>query len=156
MGKISGFRKRGRRNGVAFPIFSVFFRFLPFSSVFFRFFFPFSSVFFRFLPFSSVSFRFFPFFFVSFSEKERGDTVRETPFAKRRRLHTAGVENWGSPISVPMALRAELASVNDANSTGHAQVDRNHTFVRRGFAQQNFLPSLLTTCTASSSKEENA
>ena len=62
----SGFRKRGRRNGVA----SDFFRFLPFSSVFFRFFrvfFPFSSVFFRFLPFSSVS----------FSEKNG-----ETPFAR--------------------------------------------------------------------------
>ena len=78
------------------PFFSsvFFFRFfLPFfSSVFFfrfflRFFLPFfSSVFFFrcFLPlFSSVFFRFF--FSVSFSgKKNRGDTVRETPFAKPR------------------------------------------------------------------------
>ena len=42
--KYSGFRKRGRRNGVA----SDFFRSLPFLSVFFRFFL-FSSVFFRFI-----------------------------------------------------------------------------------------------------------
>ena len=50
---------KGRRNGVA--------------SFFFRFF--------RFLPF----FFFFSFSSVSFSEKKRGDTVRETPFAKPRR-----------------------------------------------------------------------
>ena len=78
-GLVSGFRKRGRRNGVA----SDFFRFFPFFSVSFRF----LSVFFRFFPFFSVFFRFFPFssvFFVSFSEKKRGDTVRETPFAKPR------------------------------------------------------------------------
>ena len=79
---LSGFRKRDRRNGVAsdfFPFFSVFFRFLPFSSVFFSFFlvsFPFSSVF-------PVFFSFFQ--FNSFSKKKnRGDTVRETPFAKPR------------------------------------------------------------------------
>ena len=61
------------------PIFSVFLRFFPFSSFF--------SVFFRFFPFSSVFFRFFS---VSFSEKKRGDTVREsrreTPFAKPRSM----------------------------------------------------------------------
>ena len=80
-----------------FPCFlSVFFRFFPFFPCFlsvfslfsFRFFlvfFPFFpcflSVFFRFLPFSSifsVFFRFFRFIF----RKKRGDTVRETPFAK--------------------------------------------------------------------------
>ena len=61
---------------------------LLFSSVFFRFL-PFSSVFFRFLPLFSVFFLFFcflPFFSVSFSEKKRGDTVRETPFAKPQDL----------------------------------------------------------------------
>ena len=57
-----------------------FFPFFPFScvvSVSFRFvrFLPFSSAFFRFLPFSSV-------LSVSLSEKKRGDTVRESPFAK--------------------------------------------------------------------------
>ena len=62
---------------VFFRFFPFFFRFLPFFSVSFRFF-PFLSVFFRFLPFFSVFFRFFPFHF----QKKRGDTVRETPFAK--------------------------------------------------------------------------
>ena len=85
----SGFRKRGRRNGVA----SDFFRFLSFSSVFFRFhFFAFLAVFSGsdFFLFFSVFFRFFfsPFSSVSFSEKKRGDTVRETPFAKPRKIAT--------------------------------------------------------------------
>ena len=90
-----GFRKRGRRNGVAsdfFPVFfSVFFRFLPFSSVFSLFsfrFLQFSSVFFRFLPVSSVSFRFFPFFSVSFSEKTGRHRSRD-PFCETPR-------NWGA------------------------------------------------------------
>ena len=79
----SGFRERNRRNGVAsdfpvlLPLSSVLFSFLPFSSV---------SICFHFLLFfsGSVFFRFFPFSSVSFSEKKRGDTVRETPFAKPR------------------------------------------------------------------------
>ena len=54
------------------------FRFFPFSSVFFRFF-PFLSFFSVFFVFF-VFFRFFPFHF----QKKRGDTVRETPFAKPR------------------------------------------------------------------------
>ena len=73
-----GFAK-GVAGTVSLPIFSVFFRFLPFSSVFslfsFRFlpFFPrFLSVFFRFFPFSS-------FFSVSLSEKKKNG---ETPFAR--------------------------------------------------------------------------
>ena len=81
---------KGVAGTVSLPIFSVFF---PFSSVFFVFslfsfrflfrflpFFPFLSLFFCFLPFFSVFFRFFPFHF----QKKRGDTVRETPFAKPR------------------------------------------------------------------------
>ena len=80
---LSGFRKRGRRNGVA----SDFFRFFPFSSVFFPFFsvfssvfFPFSSVFFRFLPFFSVFFRFFPFHFQKKTGRHRSrDPFCETP-----------------------------------------------------------------------------
>ena len=60
------------------------FRFLPFSSVFLRFhFFLFGCFFgFRFfLSFSSIFVRFLPF---HFQKKKRGDTVRETPFAKPR------------------------------------------------------------------------
>ena len=78
----------GRRNGVA----SDYFRSLPFSSFSFRFL-PFFSVsifvlfgcFFRAPIFSvsSVFFRFFPFSSI-FRKKKRGDTVRETPFAKPR------------------------------------------------------------------------
>ena len=96
----SGFRKRGRRNGVAsdfFPFSSVFFRFLPFSSVFFRFFllfsfrflhfFPFSGVFipgfsefFRLFLFSSVFFRFLPFHFQKKTGRHRSrDPFCETP-----------------------------------------------------------------------------
>ena len=63
---------------VFFPFLSVSFRFLPFSSVFFRF-----LPFFFFFPFSSVFFVFFRFLRFIF-RKKRGDTVRETPFAKRR------------------------------------------------------------------------
>ena len=86
---------------LASDFFLVFFlRFLPFFSVFFS---CFLSVFFRFLPFSSVFsfrfsrfllffFRFLPFFpfssvffrFIFREKKKRGDTVRETPFAKPR------------------------------------------------------------------------
>ena len=98
---------RGFAKGVARTVsLPFFFRFFPFSSVFFRFFhfFPVFSVFFRFFPFSSVcsvsflffsvSFRFLPFFFRSLPlssvffrcifRKKRGDTVLETPFAKPR------------------------------------------------------------------------
>ena len=103
----AGFRKRGRRNGVA----SDFFRFLPFFSVFFPFFF-------RFFPFPVFSFlavffgfRFFPFFFpfsfvffrfppFPFQKKKGGDTIRETPFAKPR-LSAALIAKFG-------ALRLEL------------------------------------------------
>ena len=56
---------------------------------------PFVSVFFPFLPlfpfFSLFSFRFLPFCSVSFSEKKRGDTVRETPFAKPEILGDAEI-----------------------------------------------------------------
>ena len=97
-----GFAK-GVAGTVSLPIFSVFIRFLPFLlffrvpifSVFFRFFFRFLPFFFRFFPFFSVFFRFFrffPFFFRFIFRKKRGDTVRETPFAKPRvRVHTKGV-----------------------------------------------------------------
>ena len=96
----SGIRKRGRRNGVASDFFCFFSRFLPFfrflpisSDFFFRF--PSSDFFFRFpfFLFWAVFLRvpiFFVFFLfsvssVSFQEKKnRGDTVRETPFAKLR------------------------------------------------------------------------
>ena len=64
----SGFRKRGRRNGVASDVF----RFFPFS---FRFL-PFFSVFFRFFLFSSVFSVFFLFFRFIFRKK------RETPFVR--------------------------------------------------------------------------
>ena len=70
----SGFRKRGRRNGVA----SDFLRFLPFFPCFFPLFF---LVFFPFLPFSSVfSSVFFPFssVFSRFIFRKN----RETPFAR--------------------------------------------------------------------------
>ena len=74
---------------------SVFFRF--FFSVFFgRFFFPFP--FFRdFSTFSSVFFHFFRFLLFYFQKKKRGDTVRETPFAKPR-LGTALSRKSLSPI----------------------------------------------------------
>ena len=65
-----GFRKRGRRNGVAsdFSVFFIF-RFLPFSSVSFRF-----------LPFSSVSFLFLPFHFQKKTGRHRSrDPFCETP-----------------------------------------------------------------------------
>ena len=91
-----GVFEKGVAGTVSLPIFSVFFRFLPFSSVFFPFFPCFLSVFslfsFRFLPFFSVSFRFFRVLAVFFRffrfifRKKRGDTVRETPFAKPRYL----------------------------------------------------------------------
>ena len=71
-----GFRKRGRRNGVASDLF----RFFPFSSVSFRFFLVFFCVVFS---------RFVPFCF----QKKRGDTVRETPFAKPR-LMRSGQRLW--------------------------------------------------------------
>ena len=82
----SGFRTRGRRNGVTSD-FSVFFRFFTFFH-FFRFsvsmfshLFFFSDFVSHFVfPFSS----FFPISSISFSEKKRGDTVRETPSAKPR------------------------------------------------------------------------
>ena len=104
----SGFRKRGRRNGVA----SDFFRFLRFSSVLFRFF-PFLSVFsFRFLPFLSVFFRFFPF---HSQKKKRGDTVRETPSAKPRGDGThpqrsCRVGNFQGTHCMELAMRAPWAS----------------------------------------------
>ena len=68
----SGFRKRGRRNGVASGYF-LFFRFLPFSSVFSVSIFPFFAFFFGFL-FFSFFFRFLPFFRFIFWKKKRGDT----------------------------------------------------------------------------------
>ena len=65
-----GLLNRGFAKGVAGTVsLLIFFRFLPFSSVFFRF----LPVFFRFLPFFSVSFCFYPFHF-----QKKG----ETPFAR--------------------------------------------------------------------------
>ena len=76
----SGFRKRGRRNRVASNFFH-FFRFLPFSSFFFRF-----HVFLFLLSFSSSDFfRFLPFFSsssVSFSEKKPGRHRSRDPFGE--------------------------------------------------------------------------
>ena len=85
---------KGVAGMVSLLIFSVFFRFFRFPPFFFRFprffplsFFPFlllflGSDFFRFFPLSSVFFSVF--FRFIFRKKKRGDTVRETPFAKRR------------------------------------------------------------------------
>ena len=68
-----GVSQKGVAGTVSLPIFSLFSLF-PFS-------FRFLSVFFRFFPFSS----FFPCRF----QKKRGDTVRQTPFAKpRKKAHT--------------------------------------------------------------------
>ena len=74
----SGFRKRGRRNGVASD-------FLPFSSVFFRFlpFFP---------CFLSVFFRFFLFHFQKRTGRHRSrDPFPETPIKIRLMVHSAAV-----------------------------------------------------------------
>ena len=94
----SGFRKRGLQNGVAsdfFSVFSVFFRFL-FFAVFF------GSRFFCFLPFFFfLFFRFLPFIFIT----NRGDTVRETPFAKPRGV---GVENSSPPRKFVPSFRNPL------------------------------------------------
>ena len=102
----SGFRKRGRRNGVASDFFPFFSRFLPFCSVSFRF----SSVVFRFLPFFSVLFRFFRFIFRK--KKKRGDTVRETPFAKPRVVFLAflGKKSKERKIRVDSSPLANVAT----------------------------------------------
>ena len=96
-----GVSQKGSPERCSLPIFSVFFRFLPFSSVFslfsFRFlpffsvffrlfrFFPFLSVFFPFFPFLSVFFRFFPFLSVFFPfhfQKKTGRHRSRDPFCE--------------------------------------------------------------------------
>ena len=99
---------------MSLPIFSVFFRFLPF-------FFPFSSPFFPFpffsrlavfsgsdfLPFSSVLFRFL-------FRKRRGDTGRETPFAKPRFIFGAShdgvlhIEQYRARTRGPSEILGEI------------------------------------------------
>ena len=94
--------KRARRNGVASD-FSVFFRFFRFHFspfCWFRFF----AFFFRFLPF-------FPFSSVSYSEKKRGDTVRETPFAKPRKK--APTPHTFSLCTISSLPRPPTASLQD-------------------------------------------
>ena len=82
----SGFRKRGRRNGVASDFFRFFFRFLPFSS-FFSVFSLFSFRFFRSLLFVPFSFCFFPFSSVCFrfifeKKKKKGRHRSRDPFCE--------------------------------------------------------------------------
>ena len=101
---------KGVAGTVSLPIFFHFFRFLPFFSVSFRFFlfhfFPFFAVFFFFFSgsdflrfffsvFFRIFFRFLPFHFLRKKEK-RGDTVRETPFAKPRMSCDLGRDVQGS------------------------------------------------------------
>ena len=70
---------------MSLPFFSVFFRFLPFPYVFFRFhLFPFSAVFFRFRFFTFFLFSsvFFPLSSVSFSEERTGRHRSRDPFCE--------------------------------------------------------------------------
>ena len=116
-----GFAK-GVAGSVSLPISSVFFRFLPFSSVFLRFFFPFSSVFFRFLPFFLFSSVFcFRFIF----RKKRGDTVRETPFAKPRakKTHPRKIQQRASQGWAWKRIVSMISRIAYAFRTSHRSID---------------------------------
>ena len=103
-----------------FPFFfSVFFRFLPFSSVF-------SLFFFRF---------FFPFHFQK-KKKKRGDTVRETPFAKPRYggLNMTRLGAIPLPLSCAHEVRYDLRR---GASERHIRVRKKGSFGKGVFSEMS-------------------
>ena len=127
------FAKKGVARTVSLPIFSVFFRFLPFSPFSSGFFpFPFLSFFccffsgsdfLPFFPFSSV---FFSVFFRFIFRRKRGDTVRETPFAKPRLTYLSECCIGIKPFCLPIARR-----VGDACLSGKKFLRCNRTVGNR-------------------------
>ena len=117
---VSGFRKKGRRNGVVSDLF----RFLVFSSIFFRFLFRpfFCCFFFRFLPFFLFFFRFLPF------PKRKGETLFARPLLRNP-------DCYGGPL----AALSDVSPAAPLKSEGSSRGLERQTACKRPSGRHNMI-----------------